>query len=97
MNTTLKTILIILNGIVLVLAGLWVINDLPVIEPLIVIGGQLIALLVLLFEKKLPFLRVNKVSQSDVNVDVPTDDKSNISIENIQKNSKIKIKRRDVQ
>jgi len=96
MNTTLKSVLIILNCIVLILAIFWTFNDSPVIEPLIVIAGQVIALSVLFFEKKLPFINVKTVSRSDVEIDVPSDDKSDIKVEKIRGGSKVKIERRDV-
>ncbi|AXT63097.1 hypothetical protein D1816_23025 [Aquimarina sp. AD10] len=93
MNKNLKTALFVLNAIVLILAIVWVKNDSPEIEPIIVIVGQIIALLLLYFEKKLPFTTVKTVSKSQVDIDVSSEDESIIHVEDIQDDSRVKIKR----
>lgn len=50
MKTNLKYPLIVLNIIIIVLAFLWLNNDTPIYEPIIVIVGQIITLLALAFE-----------------------------------------------
>ena len=90
MNKLLKTILIILNLLMLSLAIYWY-SEKKETEPLISIIGQIIALLVILFENNISKIRTNKINKSGVNID--TKPGSDIKTSNVT-DSQIDIKNR---
>ena len=91
MNKTLKAILIILNVIMLGLAINWWYTNKEETEPLITIIGEIMTLLVILFEKNISRIKTKKVRKSKIGIDtVPG---SNISTSDIQ-DSEIDIKNR---
>ena len=67
MNKTVKAILYILNGIMLILAFRWYFKE-KQDEPLIVIIGQVAALFTLLVEGKLTKVRATDITRSEVGI-----------------------------
>lgn len=89
MNKNLKGVLITINLVMLFLAVYWY-TEKGETEPLITIFGQIVALIVLLSEKKISRIKTKKIhNKSDVDVDVISGDEVNTSDVN---QSKVNIK-----
>lgn len=74
MNKTIKFILIIINGIMLIIAILWYLEKKEK-EPLIVILGQLVTLILLFFEQKASKIKTKRIkNKSDLNINVASGD-----------------------
>ena len=88
MNTTLKTILLILNLLMLGIGAYWLYKD-RTSEPLIVVIGQACVLLTLLLEKQISNISSSRIDNSDLDFDLTSGD--NVKSSRI-KDSTIKIK-----
>ncbi len=93
MNKLVKIILYIFNIIVLGIAIYWF-KDEQSPEPLIVMISQILVLITLIFESKISNIGISKVSDSEVYINVRANDESDISISDIKKGSKIKVKKK---
>ncbi len=88
MNITLKTILLILNLLMLGVGAYWLYKD-RTSEPLIVVIGQACVLLTLLLEKQISNVSSNRIENSEFDFDL----KSGGSVKSSKvKDSNIKIK-----
>lgn len=87
MNKTLKTIVVVINFGMLVLALIWYFQQRE-IEPLIVSLGQVLVILALLFENRFSGIFSKNISNSKINIKNRKGD--NVHSENIR-GSKIKI------
>ena len=92
MKKNIKVILLILNFGILFYAILWQFTEVNY-EPLIVILGQTGIIIVIFSEKRLSKTSIKKISKSDISIKTSKDDDTNIDIEDVKKDSKIKIKR----
>lgn len=88
MNTTLKTILLVLNLLMLGIGAYWLYID-RAAEPLIVVIGQACVLLTLILEKQISNISSRRIEDSDLDFDLKSGD--NVKSSRI-KNSNIKIK-----
>jgi len=89
MNRNLKGTLVAINSIMLLLSIYWY-TEKNETEPIISFFGQVIALLVLLFEKKVSNIKTRKIyDNSAVDIDAASGD--NVDTSDV-KNSKVKIK-----
>ena len=93
MNKLVKTILYIFNLIVLGIAIYWFKSEQSP-EPLIAIISQFLVLITLIFESKISNIGISKVSKSEVDVEVKSNDDSSITITDIKDGSNIKVKRK---
>jgi len=90
MNKSLKIIIVIVNFLMLILAIFWFFEN-NEYEPAIVIFGQLLVLLGLIFEKPATSILTKKIDNSLVNVEVVSGGK--VKAEEV-KDSEINIKTR---
>ena len=79
MNKIVKCIIVFLNGIVLIIASKWYLEN-KESEPLIAVITQIISLLVLFFEEKLSKVVNIKNDNTDIDTDISGD--NNIEILN---------------
>lgn len=89
MNTRLKIFLIILNGVMLLLGIIWY-NENQETEPLIVCTGQVVALVSLLFERKITEVITERIS-SNSKVDIQAQSGDKITTKDINE-SEVKVK-----
>lgn len=89
MNKTAKSIIILLNIIMLILALLWYFNS-HEYEPLIVVIGQMLSLLVIGYEKSFSNVSVKRVLDSEVKIKSSSD--GTVKTKNI-KRSKIDVEK----
>lgn len=88
MNSTLKTILLILNLLMLGIGAYWLYKD-RTSEPLIVVIGQGCVLLTLILEKQISNISSSRIDNSNLDLDLTSGD--NVKSSRI-KDSTIKIK-----
>lgn len=93
MNKLVKSIIYIFNLIALLIAIYWF-KDEQSPEPLIVIISQSLVLITLFFESKISNIGISKVSKSEVDVEVKSNDDSIINITDIKDGANIKVKRK---
>ena len=95
MSKRIKNITIFINFIILILAILWTIDSKFQYEPITVLLGQLLSLIVLVFGDKIQnSFSVKKISKSTVDIDTNKEDDAEYNISDITDGSEIKIKKR---
>jgi hypothetical protein len=92
MNKSVKIILYVLNFLIFGIAIYWFTNDKSP-EPLITMIGQFLVLLTLIFESKIAKIAIDKISDSEIDVETGSKDESSISISKVKKGSKVNVKR----
>lgn len=92
MSKSVKKILYTLNILIFVIAIYWFINEKGP-EPLITIIGQFLVLLTLIFESKIAKITIEKISDSEIDVETGSKDESSISISKVKKGSRVNLKR----
>ncbi|CAD0003355.1 hypothetical protein [Flavobacterium salmonis] len=95
MSNKIKNISIIINLLILVLAIFWIKKSNFDYEPITVVCGQSLSLIVLVFGESIQNkFFVKDVSKSKVNFDIDKEDKGEYNISNITDSSEIRIKKR---
>ncbi|MDI9309413.1 MAG: hypothetical protein QM535_04290 [Limnohabitans sp.] len=95
MNTKVKNIAIFINLLILVLAIFWVKKSDFDYEPITVLCGQSLSLIVLIFGDTIQNkFSVKDVSKSRVKIDIDKQDNGEYDISNITENSEVRIKKR---
>lgn len=95
MSKKIKNIAIVINLLILVLAIFWIKKSDFDYEPITVLCGQSLSLIVLIFGDAIQNkFSVKDVSKSKVNIDIDKQDNGNYDISNITDNSEIRIKKR---
>lgn len=95
MSKKIKNIAIVINLLILVLAIFWIKKSDFDYEPITVLCGQSLSLIVLIFGDAIQNkFSVKDVSKSKVNIDIDKQDNGHYDISNITDNSEIRIKKR---
>jgi len=95
MNKKIKNIAIVINLLILVLAIFWINESNFDYEPITVLCGQSLSLIVLIFGDAIQNkFSVKDVSESNVNIDIDKQDNGDYDISNITDNSEVRIKKR---
>ena len=95
MSKKIKNIAIVINLLILVLAIFWIKKSDFDYEPITVLCGQSLSLIVLIFGDAIQNkFSVKDVSKSKVNIDIDKQDNGDYDISNITDNSEIRIKKR---
>ncbi|MCA0349069.1 MAG: hypothetical protein LCH35_07390 [Bacteroidetes bacterium] len=95
MSKKIKNIAIVINLLILVLAIFWIKKSDFDYEPITVLCGQSLSLIVLIFGDAIQNkFSVKDVSKSKVNIDIDKEDNGDYDISNITDNSEIRIKKR---
>lgn len=95
MSKKIKNIAIVINLLILVLAIFWIKKSNFDYEPITVLCGQSLSLIVLIFGDAIQNkFSVKDVSKSKVNIEIDKQDNADYDISNITDNSEIRIKKR---
>lgn len=95
MSKKIKNIAIVINLLILVLAIFWIKKSNFDYEPITVLCGQSLSLIVLIFGDAIQNkFSVKDVSKSKVNIEIDKQDNGDYDISNITDNSEIRIKKR---
>jgi hypothetical protein len=95
MSKKIKNIAIVINLLILVLAIFWIKKSDFDYEPITVLCGQSLSLIVLIFGDAIQNkFSVKDVSKSKVNIEIDKQDNGDYDISNITDNSEIRIKKR---
>ena len=95
MSKKIKNIAIVINLLILILAIFWIKKSDFDYEPITVLFGQSLSLIVLIFGDAIQNkFSVKDVTKSKINIDIDKQDNGDYDISNITDNSEVRIKKR---